>query len=210
MKLRWFLATGAALSLALLTIPAVGWFAFNAGPNMETESVKAEPAELAVCDQDAQPANLDFTLKDMNGEDVSLLSHEGKVILLNFWATWCGPCKIEIPGFVELQDEYRDQGLVVLGVSIDDPVSKIKPFAEEYKVNYPMLVGLGRGGFSGSLWANLGPPNERLHLARRAGVQESSGLCHEGTVRGGHQRALVRLPPAGLTWVSLLTSRSAS
>ena len=144
MKLRWFLATGAALSLALLTIPAVGWFAFDSGPNVEAEPVKAELADLAVCDQDAKPANLDFTLKDMNGEDVSLVSYQGKVILLNFWATWCGPCKIEIPAFVELQDKYRDQGLVVLGVSIDDPVSKIKPFAEEYNVNYPLLVGLGR------------------------------------------------------------------
>lgn len=155
MKLRWFLATGAALSLALLTIPAVGWFALDAGPNVEAEAVKAEPAELAVCDQDAEPANLDFTLKDMNGEDVSLMSYQGKVILLNFWATWCGPCKIEIPGFVELQDKYRDQGLVVLGVSIDDPVSKIKPFAEEYNVNYPMLVGLGREDFQeayGPIW----------------------------------------------------------
>ena len=155
MKLRWFLATGAALALALLTISASGWLAFVTRPNVEAEPVKAELAGLAVCDQDAQPANLDFTLKDMNGEDVSLVSHEGKVILLNFWATWCGPCKIEIPGFVELQDKYRDQGLVVLGVSIDDPASKIKPFAEEYNVNYPLLVGLGREDFQeayGPIW----------------------------------------------------------
>ncbi len=155
MKFRWFLATGAALSLALLTIPAVGWVAFDTGPSVEAEPVRAELADLAVCDQDAKPANLDFTLKDMNGEDVSLASYQGKVILLNFWATWCGPCKIEIPGFVELQDKYRDQGLVVLGVSIDDPVSKIKPFAEEYNVNYPLLVGLGREDFQeayGPIW----------------------------------------------------------
>ena len=88
MKLRWFLATAAALSLALLTIPAVGWFAFDAGPNMEAEAVKAELAEPAVCDQDAEPANLDFTLKDMNGEDVSLMSYR--------WDLLCGiavtPC----------------------------------------------------------------------------------------------------------------------
>ncbi len=158
MKLRWFLATGAALSLTLLTLPAVGWFAFDAGSNVQAESVKAEVAELAVCDQDAKPANLDFTLKDMNGEEVSLVSYQGKVILVNFWATWCGPCKIEIPAFVELQDKYRDQGLVVLGVSIDDPVSKIKSFAEEYNVNYPLLVGLDREDFQEAYGPILGIP----------------------------------------------------
>ena len=90
-----------------------------------------------------QAAPLHFTLKDMNGVDVKLATFKGKVILLNFWATWCGPCKAEIPSLVELQEQYGDD-LVVLGFSVDDPVEKMRPYAEEYKINYPLLVGNGR------------------------------------------------------------------
>jgi thiol-disulfide isomerase/thioredoxin len=61
------------------------------------------------------------------------------VLVLDFWATWCGPCKAEIPGFVELQDAYGARGLQVLGVSVDDTVDKLKPFATEFKMNYPVL-----------------------------------------------------------------------
>ena len=67
----------------------------------------------------AKPAKLDFTIKDLDGKDVSLTSFKGKVILLNFWATWCGPCKAEIPGFVDLQNTYKND-LVVVGYSVDD------------------------------------------------------------------------------------------
>jgi thiol-disulfide isomerase/thioredoxin len=97
----------------------------------------------AACDADAKPANLNFTMKDLDGKDVSLSSFKGKVILLNFWATWCGPCKAEIPGFVELQTKYKDQ-LVVVGYDVDDTAEKARAFAQEYKINYPVLLGLGR------------------------------------------------------------------
>ena len=99
-------------------------------------------------------APLDFTLKDMDGVDVALSSFKGKVILLNFWATWCGPCKAEIPDLVTLQAQYKDD-LVVLGVSIDDTPEKLRPYAAEYKMNYPVLVGNGREDVQdafGPLW----------------------------------------------------------
>ena len=97
----------------------------------------------AACLADAKPANLDFTMKDLAGKPVSLTSYKGKVILLNFWATWCGPCKAEIPGFVELQEKYRND-LIVVGYSVDDEAPKAKAFADEYKINYPILLGEGR------------------------------------------------------------------
>ena len=91
-----------------------------------------------------KPARLDFTMKDMNGIDVKLSSFKGKIILLNFWATWCGPCKVEIPDLVALQDTYRDK-LVILGVLVQDEMNDtIPPFAAEYKINYPLLDGNGR------------------------------------------------------------------
>jgi thiol-disulfide isomerase/thioredoxin len=63
------------------------------------------------------------------------------VILLNFWATWCAPCKAELPGFIELYAEYKDKGLVILGVSADDDPETLRSFASEWKLNYPVIVG---------------------------------------------------------------------
>ena len=71
------------------------------------------------------------------------------MILLDFWATWCPPCKVEIPWFVEFQEKYGPKGLIVIGVSVDDPASALKPFGEKYKVNYPLLVGDGRDDIKG-------------------------------------------------------------
>ena len=99
-------------------------------------------ADAGACLADAKPAK-DFTLPTLDGKQLSLSSFKGKVVLLNFWATWCGPCKAEIPGFVELQQQYKND-LVVLGLSVDDPADKAKAFADQYKVNYPMVLGLGR------------------------------------------------------------------
>ena len=96
------------------------------------------------CDPHAKPANLQFTLKDLGGQDFSLAAQKGKVILLNFWATWCGPCKIEIPWLNEFQSTYGSRGLVVIGVAVDEPVSELRPFAERMQMNYPVLVGDGR------------------------------------------------------------------
>ncbi|HVZ22313.1 MAG TPA: TlpA disulfide reductase family protein [Vicinamibacterales bacterium] len=110
-----------------------------------------EPDDAAV---EGKPAPLQFTLKDMNGVNVKLASFKGKIILLNFWATWCGPCRSEIPSLVDLQKQYS-KDLVVLGVSVDDPVEKLKPYATEMKMNYPVLVGNGREDVQdayGPLW----------------------------------------------------------
>lgn len=100
-------------------------------------------AETDACMANAKPANFDFSLKNLDGKEVPLSSYKGKVVLLNFWATWCGPCKAEIPGFVELQEKYQ-KDLVIVGFSVDDPADKAKAFAAEYKMNYPVLLGEGR------------------------------------------------------------------
>jgi len=133
MRVRWIIAATGALGLALVTVYI---------PKPWTPRPRA--ALGAACPANAKDANLNFTLKDMNGRDFRLADYKGKVILLDFWATWCGPCKYEIPGFVELQDQYGSQGLQVVGVSVDDTADKLPPFVKEFKMNYPVLVGLGR------------------------------------------------------------------
>ena len=83
-----------------------------------------------------------FELKDVNGKTVQLADFKGKVVLLDFWATWCGPCQIEIPWFVDFERKYRDQGFVVIGVAMDDEGwTVVKPFIEQMKVNYRVVVG---------------------------------------------------------------------
>lgn len=84
----------------------------------------------------------DFALKDANGATVHLSDYRGKVVLLNFWATWCGPCKLEIPWFIEFERELKDRGFAVLGVSLDDDGWKsVKPYIEQRKVNYRIMLG---------------------------------------------------------------------
>jgi len=84
----------------------------------------------------------DFTLKDISGNERMLSDFSGKVVILDFWATWCPPCKAEIPHFVELYDAHKDEGLEIIGVSLDRNAEKVVgAFAEENKVNYTLLVG---------------------------------------------------------------------
>ena len=84
----------------------------------------------------------DFTLTDASGQRVKLSDFRGRVILLNFWATWCAPCNQEIPWFVEFQQLNRQRGFAVLGVSMDEGGwTVVKPYIEEKRVNYPVMIG---------------------------------------------------------------------
>ncbi|MDP9114869.1 MAG: TlpA family protein disulfide reductase [Acidobacteriota bacterium] len=82
-----------------------------------------------------------FTLKDADGNPVHLTDYRGKVVLVNFWATWCGPCEVEIPWFVEFEQKYRDQGFAVLGLSMDDNGWKaVRPYMASHKINYRVMI----------------------------------------------------------------------
>jgi peroxiredoxin len=129
-----------AVVTAVTWLPAnpASWFAAR-------ETGEPAPASASgACPAGSPMANMNFTLKDMHGHDVKLSDFKGKVVLIDFWATWCRPCRYEIPGFVELQDKYRDKGLEILGVSINDAPEELPPFAREFKMNYKVLVGLDR------------------------------------------------------------------
>jgi thiol-disulfide isomerase/thioredoxin len=90
-------------------------------------------------DRESHPAP-DFELLDLDGEPFRLSDHRGKVIVLNFWATWCPPCRAEIPAFIRLQDELREEGVLFVGISLDDEgLAAVAPFAAARGINYPIL-----------------------------------------------------------------------
>jgi len=84
----------------------------------------------------------DFTLSDLEGKSLTLSEFRGKVIILNFWATWCPPCRREIPDFIDLYRSYKDKGLIILGINLDaGDIRSVKRFSEEYGINYPVVIG---------------------------------------------------------------------
>jgi peroxiredoxin len=83
----------------------------------------------------------DFALTDLQGNALTLASFKGKVLLLNFWATWCPPCRAEIPDFVEAYKDHKAEGLEILGISVDKlPTEKLKAFVDNAKINYPVVL----------------------------------------------------------------------
>jgi cytochrome c biogenesis protein CcmG/thiol:disulfide interchange protein DsbE len=134
MRIRWALAAVSALALALFTMSVPLEWPFHRHTTLD---------QGAACPLDAKPANLDFTMKDINNRNVRLSDFKGKVILLDFWATWCAPCKVEIPWFAEFQEKYGPAGLQVVGISVDDTHEQLTPFVAQLKMNYVVLQGLG-------------------------------------------------------------------
>ena len=100
----------------------------------------------------AAPAfNFNATIEDMNGGRLNLASLKGQPLLVNLWATWCGPCKVETPELVKFSEQYRARGLRVIGISTDDTPDVVRAFAAELNVPYPMLVGLNHQEFLKSI-----------------------------------------------------------
>jgi peroxiredoxin len=90
----------------------------------------------------------DFTLPRIDGGQLQLSSYRGKVVLLDFWATWCVPCREETPHFVELQQKYGGQGLQIIGVSMDDSTNPVHTFYQQFHMNYPVVMGTADVGAS--------------------------------------------------------------
>jgi peroxiredoxin len=99
-------------------------------------------AQARLTPENARYAAPDFKLKDVNDRSVALSDQKGKVVLVNFWATWCHGCQLEIPWYIEFQKKYEKQGLVVVGISMDENGWKsVRPWMSEKRVNYPIVIG---------------------------------------------------------------------
>lgn len=130
MPLSFLRVCGAAVLAACLMLAGCG-----------SQVSKGEPSSRRGQETSSRKAAPDFELKDMNGKAIRLSEYQGQVVLLNFWATWCGPCKIEIPWFVEFQRSFKDRGFTVIGVSVDeDGWEAVRPFLASRQVNYPVVI----------------------------------------------------------------------
>ena len=106
--------------------------------------------------EQSRPPAPEFALTTLKGQKLDLASYRGKVVLLDFWATWCVPCRSEIPHFVRLQNAYRARGLQIIGISLDDDVAPVRRFYRQFKMNYP--VALGDAELAGRYGGILGLP----------------------------------------------------
>jgi cytochrome c biogenesis protein CcmG/thiol:disulfide interchange protein DsbE len=136
----------------------------------------------------------DFKLKTLDGKEVQLSSLRGKAVLLNFWATWCEPCKIEMPWLVDLQKKYRQQGLEIVGVAMDDSGEKtIADFAKKMQVNYTVLVGSEKVA---QMYGGLDGLPTSFFLGRDGKVVDTAlGLVSESTIEDAIKKSLATSAP---------------
>ncbi len=141
---------------------------------------------------DALQTAPDFRLKDLNGGTVSLNQHRGQIVLLDFWATWCAPCRLSIPELVEVQKKYGDQGVVILGISMDDPQMfpdhYLLAFKDKYKMNYTILRGDQKVAMEYFGTMNMAIPT--LFIINRKGKIVDK---HVGYAPGAVERSLKKL-----------------
>ena len=138
-------AAAAAICLSIMAYPSPKVFArrciAECAVMWQNLSLSAR-AQTHLTPENARYAAPDFILKDANDKNIGLSEQKGKVVLVNFWATWCHGCQLEIPWFIEFQKKYEKQGLVVIGISMDDDGWKsVRPWMGEKRVNYPIVIG---------------------------------------------------------------------
>jgi thiol-disulfide isomerase/thioredoxin len=176
--------------LALVVVAVVAAAMLYAGFHMARRSGEEPPHILG---KSTQAPN--FTLETLDGKNMSLSDLRGKAVLLNFWATWCGPCKIETPWLVELQKEYGSQGLQVVGVAMDDSGKEdIEKFAHDMGVNYPVLLGKEAVG---DAYGGVPALPESFFIGRNGKIVERIiGLKGRGEIEDAIKKALNTEPGA--------------
>lgn len=140
--MRRLLSFGSAIIFLLVIVAAVGY----QSKAVENTSVSGPVVVKNPYIKPVKPlvgaVRPDFSLPDVNGELRHVGEWDGKVVVLNFWATWCPPCLSEIPEFIQLQEKYNDRGLQFVGIALHQSADEIKPYISDVGMNYPSLVGM--------------------------------------------------------------------
>ena len=173
------LALGLVVFYGLPALPAAGGLALAA-----TRAPAGTPAPAPVVGAPAPG----FTLKNLDNADVALAQYKGQVVLLNFWATWCGPCRLEMPAIQQRYATYKGQGFAVLAVDYDEPAPDVGAFAQAYHLTFPVL--LDPGGKVNDLYRIIGYPTSffvdrdgmitRLHVGAMSEDQLDNYLAEFG------------------------------
>jgi len=176
----------------LVVLVAAMFFGGRYLANRSTANASLPPTR-AGADLKGQPAP-QFDLKDLQGKNIRLSDYRGKVVLLNFWATWCPPCKEEMPWFVDLQQRYGAQGLQVIGIAMDDAGQKaVGSFAEKLGVNYPVLLGKESVAES---YGNVQFLPDTFYIGRDGKiVKHVQGLIDRKSIEETVKQALAAPPP---------------
>jgi peroxiredoxin len=122
---------------ALMLLMLVGYYVARKAQTHAEKSTQAAPLPASLPAGSVAP---EFSLPALQGGTARLSDYKGKLVFLNFWATWCPPCKKEIPDFIELERRYAAQGLQIVGIAVDEP-DQVRAFVEQSKINYPVLFG---------------------------------------------------------------------
>ncbi len=152
------------LFLFLLTVPGYA------------ESIQDKLVNLGIAVTKDKTESIDFELEDMNGKLRKLSSYRGKMVFLNFWATWCGPCRIEMPSMQRVYDELKDEGFVIVAVDLQENRKVVKKFVDQYKLTFPVL--LDKKGKVGAIYGARNIPTTYLIdrdgyiIARQIGARE--------------------------------------
>lgn len=183
----WVAASALAACLCLVAFPASRVFTQHLWESLFVKSVDVTgvSAKGKVVKNGQRPP--DFTLPDTSGANIRLSAYKGQVVLLNFWATWCHGCKVEIPWFMEFADKYKSRGLAVIGVALDEDGWKlVRPYVQDKKINYPIVVG------SGDLADRYGV--EEMPMTLLIGRDGKVAASHVGLVdKGWSETELTRL-----------------
>jgi cytochrome c biogenesis protein CcmG/thiol:disulfide interchange protein DsbE len=144
-KWVWAIAAATAVCLCLMALPGprvLAEYCLSCSVELWQNLSTSTPIRADVKSEKGRKLAPNFTLNEASGKPITLSDLRGNVVLLNFWATWCGGCKVEIPWFIEFENTYKDSGLVIIGVSMDDDGwNSVKPYVEEKKMNYPVVMG---------------------------------------------------------------------
>ena len=136
--------------VSIFTVYRIGGDMNNLGRKLRNLGIILLPVFLIICSEveksnSKDDEGMDFVFNDLNDKPVRLSDFRGKVVLVDVWATWCPPCRVEIPFLVSLYDKYKDKGLEIIGIATDIEGKRVvKPFAEKFKINYTLVIGDGR------------------------------------------------------------------